>query len=156
VITTVLAVPCTAPFMATAIAWAVRQPIATTLTVFASLGIGMASPYLVVGVYPELLRFLPKPGAWMETFKQVMGFILLATVVFILSFMDAAAIVPTLTLLLGVGVACWLIARTPITAELSDRLQSWGLASAVVLGFAVLSFGWLYGESARPDWQPFS
>ena len=63
VITTVLATPCTGPFMATAIAWAVTQTMTTTLLVFGSLGLGMASPYLLVGVYPELLRFLPKPGA---------------------------------------------------------------------------------------------
>ena len=87
----------------------------------------MASPYLLVGVYPELLRFLPKPGAWMETFKQISGFVLLATVVFILSFIEPAAVVPTLLLLLGIGVACWLIARTPLTAEFGDRLQILGL-----------------------------
>jgi thiol:disulfide interchange protein DsbD len=67
VVTTILATPCTAPFMATAVAWAVDQPTTISLMVFASLGFGMASPYLLVGVYPELLRFLPKPGAWMET-----------------------------------------------------------------------------------------
>lgn len=156
VITTILATPCTAPFMASALAWAVSQPIATTLAVFASLGLGMASPYLVVGVFPELLRFIPKPGAWMETFKQIMGFVLMGTVVFILSFMQPAAIVPTLALLLGVGLACWIVARTPLSAELNDRLQSWGLASAVVLAAAVASFGWLYGESGPVAWQSFS
>src|SRR5262249_43996382 len=98
-ITTVLATPCTGPFMASAIAWAVTQSMATTLTVFGALGLGMAFPYLVIGVFPELLRFLPKPGAWMETFKQVTGFILLGTVVFILSFMEPTAVVPTIALL---------------------------------------------------------
>ena len=73
------------------------QPVArdVTLAVFASVGLGMASPYLLVGVFPELLRFLPKPGRWMETFKQLTGFVLLATVVFILSFIEPAAVVPT-------------------------------------------------------------
>jgi thiol:disulfide interchange protein/DsbC/DsbD-like thiol-disulfide interchange protein len=155
-ITTVLATPCTGPFMASAIAWAVTQSMSTTLIVFGSLGLGMASPYLVIGVFPELLRFLPKPGQWMETFKQVTGFILLATVVFLLSFMEPTAVVPTVALLLGVGLACWLLSRTPLTAELSDRLQSWALAGAVVLLAAVVSFGWLYAKDTRVDWQPFS
>jgi thiol:disulfide interchange protein len=155
-ITTVLATPCTGPFMASAIAWAVTQSLATTLIVFGSLGLGMASPYLLIGVFPELLRFLPKPGPWMETFKQVTGFILLATVVFILSFMEPSAVVPTVALLLGVGAACWLVARTPLTAELSDRLQTWALAGAVVLLAAVVSFGWLYSQDSRIVWQPFS
>jgi thiol:disulfide interchange protein len=155
-ITTVLATPCTGPFMASAIAWAVTQTTATILIVFGALGLGMASPYLLIGVFPELIRFLPKPGAWMETFKQVAGFLLLGTVVFILSFMEPMAIVPTLALLLGVGIACWFVARTPLTAALTDRLQSWALAGAVVLGTAVVSFGWLYSKDEHVNWQPFS
>ena len=159
VITTVLATPCTAPFMASAIAWAVTQTTATTLAVFATLGLGMASPYVLVGVYPELLRFLPKPGAWMETFKQISGFVLLATVVFILSFIDILAVVPTLALLLGIGVACWFIARTPLTAEFGERVKSWAIGGAVVLVFASVSFGVLYRLAIAPSdmaWQPFS
>lgn len=159
VVTTVLATPCTAPFMAPAVAWAVAQPFATTLVVFASLGIGMASPYVLVGVYPELLRFLPKPGRWMETFKQISGFVLLATVVFILSFVEPAAVVPTVALLLGIGLACWLVGRTPLTAESRERMRAWAYAGAVVLLFLGFSFGWLYRvATAASDtaWQPFS
>ena len=155
VVTTVLATPCTAPFMATAIAWAVKQPTSTTMTVFTSLGVGMASPYLVVGVFPELLRFLPKPGAWMETFKQLMGFVLMATVVFILSFIDTAAIVPTLALLVGVGVACWVISRTPYTVGLGEILQSWALAGAVVALAGAVAW-WLYSPVEEVAWEPFS
>jgi thiol:disulfide interchange protein len=159
IVTTVLATPCTAPFMATAVAWAVAQPLFTTLVVFASLGLGMASPYILIGVYPELLRFLPKPGAWMETFKQVSGFVLLATVVFILSYIEPSAVVPTTILLLGIAVACWLVARTPLTAELRDRVLAWGYAGTIVLVFLAVSFGWLYriaNAQADPGWQPFS
>jgi thiol:disulfide interchange protein len=129
------------------------------LIVFATVGLGMASPYLLVGVYPELLRFLPKPGHWMETFKQISGFVLLGTVVFILSFIEPAAVVPTILLLLGVAVACWLVARTPLTAELGARLRSWATASVVVLLFVGASFGIMYRLAiapAAPGWQPFS
>ncbi len=159
VVTTVLATPCTAPFMAAAVAWAVTQSLTTTLVVFASLGIGMASPYLLVGMYPELLRFLPKPGRWMDTFKQISGFVLLATVVFILSFIESTAIIPTIALLLGIGVACWLVARTPLTADLRERLQTWAFAGVIVLVFVGISFGWLYRIASAPaatTWQTFS
>jgi thiol:disulfide interchange protein len=142
--------------MAPAIFWGVTQPLATTLTVFGSLGLGMASPYLLVGVLPELLRFLPRPGAWMETFKQFTGFVLLATVVFILSFMEPAAVVPTLSLLVGIGIACWLAARTPIAAELADQLKRWALVGAIVLFTAVFSFGWLYSKDQPVAWEPFT
>ncbi len=168
VITTILATPCTAPFMATAIAWAVTQSLTTTLAVFASLGIGMASPYLLVGVFPELLRFLPKPGAWMETFKQLTGFVLLATVVFILTFIDPAAVVPTVAFLIGIGMACWLISRMSLAALWNEQLQTYALCGAVILLFGVVSFGWLYPQmqprfenrmaraAADGEWRPFS
>jgi thiol:disulfide interchange protein len=158
VVTTILATPCTAPLMAAAIAWAVAQPILTNLAVFAMVGFGMASPYLLIGVYPELLRFLPKPGAWMETFKQLSGFVLLGTVVFILSYIDSTAVVPTLMLLLGIGVACWLVSRTPLTADLKSRLKAWANAGLVMLLFVAV-FGVLYRIANRPSdasWQPFS
>jgi suppressor for copper-sensitivity B len=159
VVTTILATPCTAPLMAAAIAWAVTQPTATNLIVFATVGLGMASPYLLIGVYPELLRFLPKPGAWMETFKQISGFVLLGTVIFILSYIETAAIVPTILLLLGIAVACWWVARTPLTSELGARLKAWTTAAVLVLIFAGLSFGVLYRLATAPvnkNWQAFS
>jgi len=158
IVTTVLATPCTAPLMAAAIAWAVAQPLATNLTVFATVGLGMASPYLLIGVYPELLRFLPKPGPWMETFKQISGFVLLGTVIFILSYIDQKALVPTILLLLGIAVACWVVARTPLTAELGARLKAWGRAAVVLVLFAA-GAGWMYQLAIAPvdpGWQPFS
>ena len=143
VITTVLATPCTGPFMGTALAWAVRQPPATTYAVFASMGVGMASPYLLIGAFPGLLRWLPKPGAWMVLFKQIMGFVLLGTVVFLLTFMHPALVVPTVTLLAGIGAACWWINRTPGTAPLADRITAWagGIVFATAVG--LVAFGWL-------------
>jgi thiol:disulfide interchange protein len=158
VVTTILATPCTAPLMAAAITWGVSQPVVTTLIVFATVGLGMASPYLLIGVYPELLRFLPKPGAWMETFKQVSGFLLLATVVYILSYLEPLAVVPTLLLLLGIGIACWFVARTPLTAEFGARLRSWAAAAVVLLLFTG-GFGVMYRLAIAPvdkSWQPFS
>lgn len=158
VVTTILATPCTAPLMAAALTWGVSQPVATTLMVFATVGLGMASPYLVIGVFPELLRFLPKPGAWMETFKQISGFLLLATVVYILSYIDERVVIPTLILLLGVGVACWYLARTPLTAEFAARAKSW-VASAGVLLLFIGVFGMMYRIAMAPadkGWQPFS
>jgi suppressor for copper-sensitivity B len=142
---------------AAAIAWAVDQPLVTNLTVFATVGFGMASPYLLIGVYPELLRFLPKPGAWMETFKQISGFVLLGTVIFILSYIESVAVVPTIVLLLGVAVACWWVARTPLTAEFGARAKAWASAAAVVVVFAGVSYGiYLLAIAPVKGWQPFS
>ncbi|MCC7476384.1 MAG: thioredoxin family protein [Pirellulales bacterium] len=158
VITTVLATPCTAPFMASAIAWAVTQPAATNLLVFTTVGLGMASPYLLIGVFPELMRFLPKPGAWMDTFKQVSGFVLMGTVIFILSYIEPAAVVPTILLLLGVAVACWWVARTPLTAELADKAKAWGWGCVVTAIFGGIAYSVYLLAVAPADkaWQPFS
>ncbi|HEV3341872.1 MAG TPA: protein-disulfide reductase DsbD domain-containing protein, partial [Pirellulales bacterium] len=84
-VTTVLATPCSGPFLGSALGFAVAQPPLVTYLMFASIGLGMASPYLLIGAYPQLMRFLPKPGGWMDTFKQIMGFVLLATVVYLLT-----------------------------------------------------------------------
>jgi len=130
VITTILATPCTGPFMASALAWAVSQPPVNTYAVFASVGLGMASPYLLIGAFPVLVRFLPKPGAWMETFKQIMGFVLLGTVVYIFTFLKSPYVVPTIGLLFAFWGAFWWIARTPLTADTGAKARAWLEAAA--------------------------
>lgn len=84
VLATLVATPCTAPFMGTAIAYAFSQPWYLCLAVFTFLALGMALPYVVLSSSPKLLKFIPKPGAWMDTFKKSMGFLMLAvTVLFV-------------------------------------------------------------------------
>ena len=78
----------------------------------------MGSPYLLVAFFPSLIRMLPKPGAWMETFKHIMGFILLGTVVWIFSFLESSYVVPALGLLFTLWASCWWVGRVPLTAEL--------------------------------------
>ena len=70
----VVAAPCSAPFMAGAVGWAVTQPPAAALLVFAFLGLGLAAPFTLLAFTPALTRRLPRPGAWMETVKQVLAF----------------------------------------------------------------------------------
>lgn len=161
VVTTLLATPCTGPGMAVALGWAVRQPAAVTLLVFTVLGLGMALPYLVIGAFPQLVKFLPKPGAWMETFKQLMGFILLATAVWLMNALPIELLLPTVALLAGIGFACWVFARTPGYAPLGDRLQTYALSAALVAASAVFSYGWLAKPQAanvvaNSEWQPFT
>jgi len=79
ILATVLATPCTAPFLAGALAFAITQPAAVTLLVFLAIGAGLAFPFVLVCAMPRLLNALPKPGVWMEKFKIAMGFPMLAT-----------------------------------------------------------------------------
>ena len=83
VLAVVVASPCTAPFMGTALGFALTQPAATALLVFAALGLGLASPFLLIGWVPAAARLLPRPGAWMATFKQLMAFPMFLTAVWL-------------------------------------------------------------------------
>jgi thiol:disulfide interchange protein len=79
VLATVLATPCTAPFLSIALGFAFAQSTAIIVMIFLAVGVGLALPYLVLSFQPAWLKFLPKPGAWMEKFKMFMGFPMLAT-----------------------------------------------------------------------------
>jgi thiol:disulfide interchange protein DsbD len=83
VFATVLATPCTAPFLGTASAFAFAQPSWVTATIFGFVGLGMASPYLLLAAQPGWLRLIPRPGAWMVYFKQFLGFLLLGTLLWL-------------------------------------------------------------------------
>ena len=84
VLAVIVATPCTAPFMGTALGYALSQPAWTSLMVFLSLGLGMALPWLLISLWPGLSACLPQPGAWMERVKQLLAFPLYATVAWLL------------------------------------------------------------------------
>ncbi len=88
VLTTVVASPCTAPFMGVALGYAIAQPAPLALLVFVVLGLGLALPFLLLGFFPRLGAWLPRPGAWMETFKQLMAYPLYLTAVWLLWVLD--------------------------------------------------------------------
>ena len=145
---TLAATPCTAPFMGSALGFAAQQPAIISLLIFTFLALGMATPYLLLTIFPGALRFVPKPGAWMEAFKQFMGFLLMATVIFLIYVFGALVgqeQLPWLLLVLLIaGVAAWIYGRwtTPIrtapvrvaafiiTLGLLTYAISWGIALA--------------------------
>ena len=139
-LTTLLATPCSAPFLAPALVWAMAQPPWLTYSVFLSMGLGMASPYLLIGAVPELLRFLPRPGAWMETFKIFMGFVLMGTVVYLLAVLKSEYVVPTVGLLFGLGFMCWWVGRISPLADFMAKLRAWSQAAAVVCIIWIVMF----------------
>ncbi len=80
VLATIIATPCTAPFMGAALGYTLSQPAFISFLVFTAVALGMATPVLALSMFPGWLRYLPKPGVWMDTFKQFMAFPLFATV----------------------------------------------------------------------------
>ncbi len=80
-----LATPCTAPFLGTALGFAFSQPPLFILSSFTAIGLGFALPFIFIGIWPKLIQSLPKPGPWMDTFKEFMGFLLFGTVLYLFS-----------------------------------------------------------------------
>lgn len=140
ILATLLATPCVGPLLIPATTWAIQQPVWMTFTAFTFIGLGMAAPYLAIGAYPRLISFLPKPGNWMVAFKQIMGFVLLGTVVWLFSSLSEQYHIAVLSLLTAIGFACWVIGRLSITASRSIRLQSWAWAVGTVAYVAVVAF----------------
>lgn len=113
---TLMATPCSAPFLGTALGFALTQDSGTTAAMFGAIGTGMASPYLLLAAFPAAGRVLPKPGAWMATFRVVMGFLLAATLVWLLFVMSGLVSAPRVAFfeigLLAVALAIWLASRS--------------------------------------------
>ena len=142
VLATIVATPCTAPFMGSALGYALSQPAAVSLAVFTALGLGMAFPYLLFSIAPGLLRFLPRPGPWMVGFKQLMGFFLMATVAALVwlfgqqTGVDGMGVL--LLALLVTALGAWIYGRGA-EAERSPRGRF--VATAFALGLMALGLG---------------
>jgi thiol:disulfide interchange protein len=171
ILATILATPCTAPFLGAALGFAFAQEAGAIVTIFAAIGVGMALPYIALALQPGWMRFLPRPGAWMEAFKQFMGFMLMATVLWLLwvlgKQLGMEAVVWTGAFLLVLAVGAWIIGTwIDLRSSTGRRLGAWvlalGLSFAAYLLFVhpVLATmeAWEEGEvvSDEMDWQAFS
>ena len=136
----VVAAPCTAPFMAPALGWAMTQPAALSLAVFAGLGLGFAAPFTLAALAPGVLSRLPRPGPWMDTFRKVLAFPMYGAAAWLAWVLAVQAGPDLLARLLAAGVAlafaCWLAGLAQRRALLGQPARVLGLAA---LGVAVLS-----------------
>ncbi len=171
VFATLLATPCTGPFLGLSLGFAFVQPPAVTMLVFASIATGMALPYLALSLRPGWVRFLPKPGAWMEHLKHFMGFPLFAALLWLLYVIGGQrgprAIIWVSAFLLVVGVSLWIygLVSGPLVRR---RARVAGLLVAFLLaaGGGWLFLGQLLAGESRPAgekgaaqgiaWQPYS
>jgi thiol:disulfide interchange protein/DsbC/DsbD-like thiol-disulfide interchange protein len=168
ILATVLATPCTAPFMGTALGVAITLPAVTALLVFGVLGLGMATPYVLLSMFPSLMRYLPKPGEWMETFKQVMAFPLFATAIWLMWVFGQQVGIDGLTrlmiglLLFSIGV--WIIHRWQvIRINSATRVISRSVAVLLIVGGLIFSAstdpvepGTSTSNSYGIEWQNYS
>jgi suppressor for copper-sensitivity B len=159
---TLLATPCSAPFLGTAVGFALAHGPVEIYAVFAALGLGLALPYLVVAAAPRLATRLPRPGRWMIAVRRVLGLALAATAVWLL-FVLAAQSGPVVaglvaTLLVATGVALWPLPEASVRGRLASWLTVGALGLLAVGG--VLALPGERGASAGPVaaeglWRPF-
>jgi thiol:disulfide interchange protein DsbD len=151
VLATLVATPCTAPFMAGAIGFALTQPEFIALAVFAALGFGLALPYLMLSFVPALQKILPRPGAWMETFRQFLAFPMFAAAIWLVWVLSqqagSMAVFGILIGMLAITFALWLLRRAPVA----------GATRLLVKIFAILCFllalGFLPAGMTKPAIQ---
>lgn len=146
VLAVIVASPCTAPFMGAAMGFALVQPAPVGLAVFLALGLGMAAPFLLLVSVPALARLLPRPGAWMNTFKEILAFPLYATAVWLLWVIgrqtgaNGMAAVLAGCLLLVLALWLWRLNKTPLRV---------GAVAAWLLAFFILASPLLQTGSAQ-------
>ena len=169
VFATVLATPCTAPFLGTALGFAFTQSAVIILAMFIAIAAGMSTPYLLLSVQPAWLRLVPRPGPWMIHVKQFMGFLLLATLLFLLYILGAQrgldGAMWASCFLLVVSIACWMKgAFVSPTATGTKRTIVRVLMLILVLGSGVYLIGDKFqsakiasADSRLPgNWQAFT
>jgi thiol:disulfide interchange protein len=149
VLAVVVASPCTAPFMGTALGFALVQPPLIAASVFVALGLGLASPFLLIGFVPGAARLLPKPGAWMERFKQFMAFPLYLTAVWLVWVAGQQAGPGAMALLL-VGIVFIALAAW----TLRQGTRAWRLIGGVAAVVAVAVLAQPILRSAAPGADP--
>ena len=162
---TFLATPCSGPLLGGAMAWTLRQSPPLIFVIFAFMGLGMAAPYIILAISPTALRWLPRPGPWLIHFERLMGFALLATVVYLLTILpgEMRVWVVLFCLFLGLGLYIWGQMTT-----LSDSTRRRVMVRLVAL--LVIFVGWWLSlrvfppmtqpESPTPrddlSWQPYT
>ena len=166
VFTTLLATPCTGPLMVPVLAFAAKlaeTSPAASAGVWAAMGVGFASPYLVFGLIPGASRYLPKPGMWMVRFKEFGGLVLIATSLWLMSGLDYSLWLPVLVGLLGLATGLWALGS--LIAHNDAASRKWivrGLAAGTVgcgawLAASLTPEAAVGGEVAEADgWEAFS
>lgn len=152
VLAVVVATPCTVPFMGGAMAYALTRSVFESLLIFTALGLGMALPFLIAIPFPQVFKWLPKPGKWMSTFRHALGWPMLATGLWLsyvfASQTDQLATFTLLTLALTLALALWLYGMRPSLRRV-----------ALPLIVAAAGLYMLANTITRPQtivWQPFT
>lgn len=160
VLATVVATPCSAPFLAPALGAALALPVGQSFIVFTAIAVGLSTPYLLLSLFPGAIKLLPRPGAWMETFKQVMAFPLYATVGYLVWVLAGQTTESgSLMVFMGltvIALGVWWYGRYNAPGASAGRRRLGVVGGALVLGLG----GWIgWPETPTSDdlaWEKWS
>jgi thiol:disulfide interchange protein DsbD len=167
----VVAAPCTAPFMAPALGWALTQSPVAALTVFLGLGLGFAAPFVAVAFAPGVLARLPRPGPWMVAFRKALAFPMYAAAAWLVWVLTVQAGEMALARVLAAAVllalAAWLAGAAQARQALGTRAAGLGVPAALLAAAAVAAAVWppyaaapapgeASGETAEVPYKPWS
>jgi thiol:disulfide interchange protein/DsbC/DsbD-like thiol-disulfide interchange protein len=158
ILATLVATPCSAPFLGTAIGAAIALPAAQFFTAFAAMALGLALPYLVLSIFPNLVKFLPRPGAWMESFKQAMSFPLFATAGYLLwVYAGQIGLENLLSPIIGltmIAIAAWIHGRWNLPHKSRSCRTAAGISAILIAAAGI----WLAQPPKAQDltWEPWS
>jgi len=144
-VATLLATPCSGPFLGGTLAWTLTRPPEIIFIIFLSVGTGMALPYLILALNPSFIRILPKPGVWMNHFETAMGFLLMFTVVYLLAILDNSAKMGLILFLLFMSIGLWQYGRFgSIDKENWKRRVSFVILIMIAAAGYWLSFSYVF------------
>jgi len=161
IIATILGTPCIGPFIAPVFTWTLTQPASIVFSIFGMMGLGMAFPFLLTGIFPSLVNWFPRPGDWMVKFKQFTGFVLMGTVIWLLLSIPMEYRVPVLVLLLALSLLVWLkenlaAHHDPVSKKVRARLIALGASAPIFLAGLWMIREFDPDRVSKMEWKPFS
>lgn len=153
---TVLATPCSGPLLGFILGSTLGFSSLQTVVVIMTVGIGMSLPYLIIGARPELVSWLPKPGAWMETLKEFLAFLFLGTVAFFFKGFSDEHKMPVFVALIGVWFGCWVIGKVPNWETFRKRMAAWAIGVGAAAAIGIGAFQYLVPGEAILPWESYS
>ena len=153
ILATLLATPCSGPFLGGVLAWTLTQPPSTIALVLFCIGLGMASPYLIMALFPELVRFFPKPGPWTLYLEKGLGFLLLATCIYLVSLLPENLVLSTLIMFWVIGFGAWMWGKW--TNLNQSSLKRWSIRFLAVGLIFCAGFFLLREPTYSDPWEDF-
>ncbi len=165
--TTIMATPCSGPLLGATLAWTLMQKPMVIYTVFTAIGAGMAFPYILFSASSRLMKLIPKPGAWMEDFKHLMGFLLFGFAIYLMIGLPKDMIIPTIGLCMFLALAIMVYTRfSPFGSSMIRKITIGCIGVCIALAGWQVNFSVLYNfisdeaavkaEKTGGKWEAFT